>query len=62
MSSHRKPEYLLTLAQAYRAAGENGKAQAAAREGLAILPAETPATVPSRLRKLLRKLAGPPPS
>jgi hypothetical protein len=53
MSHRRKPEYLLTLASAYRAAGQPEKARAAAREGLALLPAATPATVPSRVRKQL---------
>jgi tetratricopeptide (TPR) repeat protein len=53
-SHHRKPEFLLTLTRAYRAAGQFEKAHAAAKEGLALLPAETPATVPSRVRKQLQ--------
>jgi tetratricopeptide (TPR) repeat protein/predicted Ser/Thr protein kinase len=53
MSSHRNPEFLLTLANAYRAAGQPSKARAAAQEGLALLPPETSATVMSRVRKLL---------
>jgi len=53
-SHRRKPEYLLTLAQAYRAAGQPEKARVAAREGLALYPAATPATVPSRVRKQLQ--------
>ena len=53
MSSHRNSEFLLTLANAYRAAGQPSKARAAAQEGLALLPPETSATVMSRVRKLL---------
>jgi tetratricopeptide (TPR) repeat protein/predicted Ser/Thr protein kinase len=53
MSSHRNPEFLLTLASAYRAAGQLAKARAAAKEGLALLPPETSTTVMSRVRKLL---------
>jgi tetratricopeptide (TPR) repeat protein len=52
-TSHRNPEFLLTLAQAYRAAGQPSRARATAKEGLALLPPETPATVMSRVRKLL---------
>jgi tetratricopeptide (TPR) repeat protein len=52
-SSHRNPEFLLTLAQTYRVAGQPSKARAAAKEGLALLPPETSATVMSRVRKLL---------
>ena len=52
-SSRRNPEFLLTLAEAYRAAGQSAKARAAAQEGLSLLPPETPATVTSRVRKLL---------
>jgi tetratricopeptide (TPR) repeat protein len=54
MSHHRKPGFLLTLAHAYRAAGQPEKARAAALEGLALLPDATPATVPSRIRKQLQ--------
>ena len=53
MSHHRKPGFLLTLARAYRAAGQSQKARAAAQQGLALLPASTAATVPSRMRKQL---------
>jgi serine/threonine protein kinase len=52
-SSHRNPEFLLTLAQTYRVAGQLSKARAAAKEGLALLPPENSATVMSRVRKLL---------
>jgi tetratricopeptide (TPR) repeat protein len=52
--SHRQsPAMLLTLAQAYRAAGQTGKSQAAAKEGLALLPAFQPGSVKPRIRKLL---------
>jgi hypothetical protein len=54
MSHHRKPGFLLTLARAYHAAGQPDKARAAAQEGLALLPAVTPATVPCRIRKQLQ--------
>src|SRR6202142_3693252 len=50
MSHHRKPAYLLTLANAYRAAGRPDQARAAAAEGLALLPA----TAPSRVHKELQ--------
>ena len=53
MSSHRNPEFMLTLANAYRAAGQPTKARAAAKEDLALLPPETSTTVMSRVRKLL---------
>jgi tetratricopeptide (TPR) repeat protein/predicted Ser/Thr protein kinase len=53
MSSRRNPEFLLTLADAYRAAGQPARARAAAEEGLALLPPETSSTVMSRVRKLL---------
>jgi serine/threonine protein kinase len=54
MTAHRNPEILLALSQAYSAAGQPAKASATAREGLALLPPETRATVPSRVRKLLK--------
>ncbi|MGO9229859.1 MAG: protein kinase domain-containing protein [Bryobacteraceae bacterium] len=54
MSHHRKPGFLVTLARAYHAAGQPEKARAAAKEGLALLPAAIPATVPCRIRKLLQ--------
>jgi len=55
MSSRRNPEFLLTLANAYRAAGRPAKARAAASEGIALLPPETSATVLSRVRKQLHE-------
>jgi len=54
-SSRHNPEFLLTLAEAYRAAGQSAKARAAAKEGLSLLPPETSVTVMSRVRKLLHK-------
>jgi tetratricopeptide (TPR) repeat protein len=54
MSHHQKPGFLLTLARAYRAAGQPEKARATAQNGLALLPAATHATVPSRIRKQLQ--------
>lgn len=50
-TSHRqKVAYLLTLARAYRAAGEPENARAAASEGLKLLPVATATTIPSRIR------------
>ena len=54
MSHHQKPGFLLTLARAYRTGGQPEEARAAAEEGLALLPAATVATVPSRIRKQLQ--------
>jgi tetratricopeptide (TPR) repeat protein len=52
--SHRKaPKWLLSLAQAYRAAGQTDKARAAAREGLALLPVPLPGAAKPRIRRLL---------
>jgi tetratricopeptide (TPR) repeat protein len=52
--SHRQtPFMLLTLAQAYRAAGQIDKSHATAKEGLALLPTLQPGSVKPRLRKLL---------
>ena len=50
VSHHRKPAYLLTLANAYRAAGQPDKSRATAAEGLALLPA----TAHSRVQKELQ--------
>ena len=59
MSHHQKPGFFLTLARAYLAAGNAEKARATAREGLALLPPATPATITSRIRKQLQAaLAG----
>ena len=50
MSHHRKPGYLLTLANAWRAAGQPEEARAAAAEGLALLPAAAPSRVHKELQ------------
>jgi predicted transcriptional regulator len=52
--SHRKtPDWLLSLAQAYRSAGEIEKGRAEANEGLALLPTLQPGATKPRIRKLL---------
>lgn len=52
--THRKtPEWLLFLAEAYRADGQTEKSQAAAREGLALLPVVPAASRKPRVLKLL---------
>jgi hypothetical protein len=56
LTHRRMPSRLLTLAQAYRAAGQIEKSRAAAREGLALLPAPQPGSVKPRIRKLLEAL------
>jgi tetratricopeptide (TPR) repeat protein len=52
--THRKtPAWLLSLAQAYRSAGEIERGRNAANEGLALLPAFQPRAPKARIRKLL---------
>ena len=59
ISHHQKPGFLLTLARAYRAAGQPKQSSATGKEGLALLPAATSTTVPSHIRKPLQaELAG----
>ena len=54
LTRRHEPRVLLSLAQAYRAAGRIDAARAAAREALALLPSAVDAgTAPSRTRKLL---------
>jgi tetratricopeptide (TPR) repeat protein len=53
LSHHRIPSMLLTLALAYRAAGQIEKSRATASEGLALLPETQPGSVKPRIRKLL---------
>jgi len=53
LTHRRMPSRLLTLAQAYRAAGQTEKSRATAREGLALLPSVQPGSVKPRIRKLL---------
>ena len=56
--THRKtPAWLLSLAQAYRAAGQVQQSCATANEGLALLPAVQPGAAKSRIRKLLEREA-----
>jgi hypothetical protein len=53
-ATYRKtPNWLLLLAQAYRASGQLEKARTAAREGLALLPGLQAGAIKSRIRKLL---------
>jgi tetratricopeptide (TPR) repeat protein len=54
LGHYQQPGFLLTLARAYHAAGQPEKARATAQKGLALLPAATRATVPSRIRKQLQ--------
>jgi hypothetical protein len=44
---------LLTLAQAYRAAGQTEKSRATANEAMALLPAPRPGDLKPNIRKLL---------
>jgi tetratricopeptide (TPR) repeat protein len=53
MSHEMMPSRLLTLAQAYRAAGQIEKGRSAARKGLALLPAPQPGGAKPNIRKLL---------
>jgi tetratricopeptide (TPR) repeat protein len=53
MTKRKKPGVLLSVAQAYRFAGQPEKARAVANEGLALLPAVTAGTPKPRTRKLL---------
>ena len=57
LTHRRMPSRLLTLAQAYRAAGQIEKSRAAANEGLALLPAPREGSTKPRIRKLLEILA-----
>ena len=51
MSHATTPSSLLTLAQAYRASGQIEKGHAAAKEGLALLPALQPGSAKPNIRK-----------
>jgi len=57
LTHRRMPSKVLTLARAYRAAGQIEKSRAAASEGLALLPAPQPGGIKPRVRKLLEALA-----
>jgi eukaryotic-like serine/threonine-protein kinase len=53
MSHGKIPSRMLTLARAYRASGQFEKGRAAAKQGLALLPAPQPGGVKPNIRKLL---------
>jgi hypothetical protein len=53
LTKRKNPGVLLFVAQAYRSAGQIEKTQAAANEGLALLPAVTVGTPMPRTQKLL---------
>lgn len=53
LTYRKTPEWLLLLAQSYHASGQTEKAQSAASEGLALLPAPQPGVPKYRVRKLL---------
>src|SRR6185437_11577291 len=53
LTRRREPGVLLSVAQAYRSAGQIEHARATANEGLALLPPVRPGTPISRTRKLL---------
>jgi tetratricopeptide (TPR) repeat protein len=53
MTHQKTPFRLLTLAQAYRAAGQVDKGKATAVEGLALLPAQPPGSLKPSIRKML---------
>ncbi|WP_306601857.1 serine/threonine-protein kinase [Geothrix sp. 21YS21S-2] len=55
ISRRRKPDFMLSLAEAYHAQGRLDLARSTAKEGLALLPPVQPGAVRSRLRKLLER-------
>jgi len=57
LTKRKDPESMLYLAQAYRAAGDAANSRAAAKEGLALLPAWQPGSVKPNIRKLLEAQA-----
>jgi tetratricopeptide (TPR) repeat protein len=58
--THRKtPAWLLSLAQAFRSAGQIEQSRSAATEGLALLPAPQPGAHKSCIRKLLETAVRP---
>jgi tetratricopeptide (TPR) repeat protein len=59
LTQRKQPRVLLSLAQAYHAAGQIKRAREAASEGLALLPPASPGTQMSRTRKLLELEAKP---
>jgi hypothetical protein len=59
LTERKKAGYLLTLAYAYQADGQRPKSVAAAKEGLALLPAVPPGAAVPRNQKMLADLAKP---
>jgi len=57
LSHEKRPIYLLTLAQAYRATGQFQKSRTVANQGLAQLPPFQPGIMKPSIRKLLESLA-----
>jgi tetratricopeptide (TPR) repeat protein len=57
LSHRQRPTLLLTLAQAYRAAGQAEKSRAAANEALAMLSPLQPGTAKGNMRRMLEMLA-----
>ncbi len=53
LTKRKQPSVLLFLAEAYRSAGEGGRARAAAKEGLALFPSATAGSQLTRTQKLL---------
>ena len=53
LTKRKRPSVLLSLAQAYRSAGQMEQSRAAAKEGLALLPVVSAGTPLPRTRKLL---------
>jgi predicted Zn-dependent protease len=53
LDHRRTPQYLALLAQAYRQDGQEARAVAAAKEGLALLPEPAAGAPVTRTRKLL---------
>jgi tetratricopeptide (TPR) repeat protein len=59
LSRHKRPLLLLTLARAYRSAGQQEKSRITANEALALLPTLAPSAPQPNTRKLLENLANP---
>jgi tetratricopeptide (TPR) repeat protein len=57
LSHRQRPTLLLTLAEAYRAAGQTEKSRAAADEALMLLPPLQPGTAKGNMRRMLEMLA-----
>ncbi len=59
LTNRKTPEFLLELAQAYRADGQSEKGIAAAKEGLTLLPLSKPGDAVVRVQRLLEIEAQP---